>query len=125
MFDVRRRGMHSKRAPLTVERRRPSVRSQAQIDIKTTALPQGRMHANGPAHSFHTLPDDGEAKGRSGKSFGSVEAVKEAENSLMMGGVDADAVILDEEVRVSSQSLGPDLNFRFGVDVDKFESVRD
>ena len=67
-----------------------------EFDPKPAALAGSRFDTGVAAHTCHAFLDDGKANAGAG-IFVAVEAVKEAEDLLLMFGVDTDAVVFDPD----------------------------
>src|SRR5947207_8889632 len=78
-----------------------------QINPKATAFPELRFQADAAAHPFDGFSDDGQPDSGPGIFFNAMEAFEEVEDSVMMFGRDADAIVFDVDPNQPRSLFGP------------------
>src|SRR4051812_35011473 len=74
-------------------------------------------------HPFHAFLHDRQAHASAGINIRCMKALEHAENSSLMFGWDADAIVLDPNANKIAPQFAPDIHVLLGPWLYKFESV--
>src|SRR6266542_474066 len=95
-----------------------------QFHPESAALLRLRFNAHSSSHALGCLAHIGQADAGSGILFGTVQALEDAENPLVMFARDADAVVLNRQTHPAIPLfLCPNTHTRFYARCDKLKTI--